>query len=128
MGTLISNIFEVAVHSCLMVIIVLALRLVFRRASRSTICMLWIIVGVRLVLFIPIESDYALMPRVIQNIDGLSQNSDGDLLIDSSISDSVYPVVNNRNRLEESMSYSDDKSESLKTESFTVADNIGKGR
>jgi len=124
MGTLISNIFEVAVHSCLMVIIVLALRLVFRRASRSTICMLWIIVGVRLVLFIPIESDYALMPRVIQNIDGLSQNSDGDLLIDSSISDSVYPVVNNRNRLEESMSYSDDKSESQKTESFPVADNI----
>ncbi|MCQ2496654.1 MAG: leucine-rich repeat protein [Lachnospiraceae bacterium] len=118
MGTLIFDFFEVAVHSCLMVIIVLALRLVFRRASRSAICLLWIIVGVRLAIFIPIESNYALMPRIMQNIGAVSSDNEEASLFDGSYNDSRFQPVNDGANLTEIISYPVDKTESVKAVEF----------
>jgi len=118
MGTLIFDFFEVAVHSCLMVIIVLVLRLVFRRASISAICLLWIIVGVRLAIFIPIESNHALMPRIMQNIGAVSSDNEEASLFDGSYNDSRFQPVNDGANLTEIISYPVDKTESVKAVEF----------
>ena len=75
MGKIFSNIVEVSIYSGIMVCIVLILRQIFRKASRSAICMLWILVGLRLLVFWPIESKIAVIPRLIPEniISGLMQ-------------------------------------------------------
>ncbi|MCQ2496653.1 MAG: M56 family metallopeptidase [Lachnospiraceae bacterium] len=118
MNTLVAYIIENGVNSCLMVAVVLLLRLIFKKASKSTIYMLWIIVGVRLAVFIPIESNYALMPRIMQNIGAVSSDNEEASLFDGSYNDSRFQPVNDGANLTEIISYPVDKTESVKAVEF----------
>ena len=64
MDIMFSNMLEIGIYSGVMVLVVLILRLVFRKASKAVICALWLLVGFRMLLFIPIESNFAIMPRL----------------------------------------------------------------
>lgn len=64
MDIIISNLLETSVYSCLAVIVVLILRIVFRKASRAAVSMLWLLVGIRLIIFVPIESRFAVIPEL----------------------------------------------------------------
>ena len=75
MGKIFSGILEVSIYSGIMVCIVLLIRQIFKKASRTAICLLWILVGIRLLVFIPIESRNSIIPRIIPEsiIRGLMQ-------------------------------------------------------
>ena len=64
MDIIISNLLETSVYSCLAVLVVLILRIVFRKASRAAVSMLWLLVGIRLIIFVPIESRFAVIPEL----------------------------------------------------------------
>lgn len=87
MGKIFSNIVEVSIYSGIMVCIILIIRQVFRKASRSTVCMLWILVGIRLLVFWPIESKNAVIPRLVP------ENIISDFLQEKSEKTSTYNTV-----------------------------------
>ena len=64
MDKVFSTMLEIGIYSGMIVLIVLILRLVFHKASKTVICALWFLVGLRLLLFVPIESSFAIMPRL----------------------------------------------------------------
>ena len=64
MNRVFSTMLEIGIYSGVIVLIVLILRLVFHKASKAVICALWFLVGLRLLLFVPIESSFAIMPRL----------------------------------------------------------------
>ena len=64
MDRVFSTMLEIGIYSGVIVLIVLILRLVFHKASKAVICALWFLVGLRLLLFVPIESSFAIMPRL----------------------------------------------------------------
>ena len=64
MDKVFSTMLEIGIYSGVIVLIVLILRLVFHKASKTVICALWFLVGLRLLLFVPIESSFAIMPRL----------------------------------------------------------------
>ena len=64
MNRVFSTMLEIGIYSGVIVLIVLILRLVFHKASKAVICALWFMVGLRLLLFVPIESSFAIMPRL----------------------------------------------------------------
>ncbi|MBR4343244.1 MAG: leucine-rich repeat protein [Lachnospiraceae bacterium] len=64
MDKIFSTMLEIGIYSGVIVLIVLLLRLVFHKASKAVICALWFLVGLRLLLFIPIESSFAVIPRL----------------------------------------------------------------
>ncbi len=64
MNRVFSTMLEIGIYSGVIVLIVLILRLVFHKASKTVICALWFLVGLRLLLFVPIESSFAIMPRL----------------------------------------------------------------
>ena len=64
MDKVFSTMLEIGIYSGVIVLIVLILRLVFHKASKAVICALWFLVGLRLLLFVPIESSFAIMPRL----------------------------------------------------------------
>ena len=64
MDRVFSTMLEIGIYSGVIVLIVLILRLVFHKASKAVICALWFMVGLRLLLFIPIESSFAVVPRL----------------------------------------------------------------
>ena len=49
--------------ACLLVPVVLALRLLFREAPRWVFCLLWGIVGLRLLVPFSVESSFSLVPE-----------------------------------------------------------------
>lgn len=53
-------------HGSIVILVVLLLRLVLRKAPKKFICMLWMLAGIRLLLPIPIESAFSLQPPAIQ--------------------------------------------------------------
>ncbi len=94
MGKIFSNIVEVSIYSGIMVCIVLIIRQVFRKASRSAISMLWILVGIRLLVFWPMESKNAVIPRLIPEniISGLLQEKLGRISADDTAD--IYDLRN----------------------------------
>lgn len=53
-------------HGSIVILAVLLLRLVLRRAPKKYICMLWVLAGLRLLMPIPLESNYSLQPPEIR--------------------------------------------------------------
>lgn len=66
MDQLFSSILSASFHGSIIILLVLAARLVLRKAPRSTICLLWVMVGLRLLLPFQIESSFSLQPEMPQ--------------------------------------------------------------
>ena len=67
MVVIFENLLKTSIYSSFLVVVVMFLRMIFKRASRSTICLLWALVGIRLILLVPIESQYAVIPEISTN-------------------------------------------------------------
>ena len=58
---------NLSLTACLLILVVLILRLVFRKAPRWIICLLWGLVALRLICPISIESSFSLIPGTVSN-------------------------------------------------------------
>ena len=63
MDAVFSRLMEVSGEGSVIVLAVLALRLVLRRAPRRTVCLLWMLAVLRLLVPFKIESDWSLQPE-----------------------------------------------------------------
>lgn len=54
-----------SIHGSIVILAVLLLRPVLKKAPKKTICWLWVLAGIRLLLPVPIESAYSLQPQQI---------------------------------------------------------------
>ena len=66
MAAFLQTILTTSFHGSIVILAVLILRLVLRKAPKKFICLLWVLAGIRLLLPIPIESAYSLQPQGIQ--------------------------------------------------------------
>lgn len=66
MNTFFQTVLTTSFHGSVVILAVLLLRLILKKAPKKFICMLWMLAGIRLLLPIPIESAYSLQPQSIQ--------------------------------------------------------------
>lgn len=64
MSELFGNVLNVSIQGGIMILAVLVLRLVLKKAPKKYICLLWMLVGVRLLMPFSIESGLSLQPLV----------------------------------------------------------------
>lgn len=62
MSNLFQTILSTSIHGSIVILAVLLLRVILKKAPKKYICMLWILVGIRLLLPIPVESAFSLQP------------------------------------------------------------------
>ena len=62
METLFRNILTASFHGSVVILAVLLLRLLLRKAPKKYVCMLWILAGLRLLLPFQLESRLSLQP------------------------------------------------------------------
>ena len=60
-----TNLLTASVHGSIVILAVLVLRLILRRAPRKYICFLWLLAGLRLLMPIEIRSDLSLQPQSV---------------------------------------------------------------
>ena len=65
MDTFFPTVLTTSIHGSIVILAVLILRLVLKKAPKKTICWLWVLAGIRLLLPVPIESAYSLQPQQI---------------------------------------------------------------
>lgn len=65
MDAFFANVLTASFHGSIVILAVLALRLVLRKAPRKYICFLWMLAGLRLLLPIPLQSRFSLQPKAI---------------------------------------------------------------
>ena len=65
MDHIFSTVLRTSIHGSIVILAVLLLRLVLKKAPKKTICWLWVLAGIRLLLPVPIESAYSLQPQQI---------------------------------------------------------------
>ena len=65
MNSFFPTVLETSVHGSIVILAVMLLRLVLKKAPKKTICWLWVLAGIRLLLPVPIESVYSLQPQQI---------------------------------------------------------------
>lgn len=65
MDTFLSAVLTASFHGSIIILAVLILRLVLKKAPKKYICFLWMLAGLRLLLPIPLQSRFSLQPRSI---------------------------------------------------------------
>ena len=65
MAAILQTILTTSFHGSIVILTVLLLRLVLKKAPKKFICLLWMLAGIRLLLPIPLESAYSLQPESI---------------------------------------------------------------
>ncbi len=66
MDQFLQNILTASFHGSVVILAVLVLRLVLRKAPKKYLCMLWLLVGIRLLLPFRLESGLSLQPEVTE--------------------------------------------------------------
>ena len=66
MATVFQRVLSTSIHGSIVILAVLLLRLVLNKAPKKLICWMWVLAGIRLLLPVPIESEYSLQPQHIQ--------------------------------------------------------------
>lgn len=64
METLFENILTASFHGSVVIVAVLILRLILRKAPRKYLCYLWLLAGIRLLMPFEIQSDLSLQPQI----------------------------------------------------------------
>ena len=62
MNTLFQNTLTASFHGSIVILAVMLLRLVLKKAPRKYICLLWLLAGLRLLMPFQIQSDLSLQP------------------------------------------------------------------
>ncbi|MGN0977054.1 MAG: M56 family metallopeptidase, partial [Faecousia sp.] len=62
MNAFFQTVLTTSFHGSIVILVVLLLRLVLRKAPKKYICMLWMLAGLRLLMPIPLESSFSLQP------------------------------------------------------------------
>ena len=65
MNSFFPTVLKTSIHGSIIILAVMLLRLVLKGAPKKTICWLWVLAGIRLLLPVPIESAYSLQPQQI---------------------------------------------------------------
>lgn len=65
MNAFFQTILTTSFHGSIVILAVLLLRLVLRKAPKKYICMLWVLAGLRLLMPIPLESSFSLQPQSV---------------------------------------------------------------
>ena len=63
MNAFLSDLIWVSIQGGIVILAVTALRLVLKQAPKRTICLLWLLAGLRLLLPFQIESSFRLQPE-----------------------------------------------------------------
>ena len=66
MNAFFQTILTTSFHGSIVILAVLLLRLILHKAPKKYICMLWMLVGLRLLMPIPLESSFSLQPQNIR--------------------------------------------------------------
>ena len=66
MTAVFQTILTTSIHGSIVILAVLLLRLVLRKAPKKFICLLWMLAGLRLLMPIPLESRFSLQPQSIE--------------------------------------------------------------
>lgn len=105
MDTVLSSLLEASFRGSIVILAVVALRFVLKKAPKSLFCLLWLLAGLRLMLPFQIESMFSLQPRLedsglivqaehpVQVPDILIQNPDG-LPLDTPVQAPTLPEGN----------------------------------
>ena len=64
MTELFDAILKASVQGSIVILAVLALRLLLKKAPKTVICLLWLLAGLRLVMLFEIPSPFSLQPRL----------------------------------------------------------------
>ncbi len=64
MTALLENVLSASFHGSIVILAVLLLRLMLKKAPRKYICWLWLLAGLRLLMPIPIKSELSLQPSI----------------------------------------------------------------
>lgn len=65
MDTFIQRILSTSIHGSIVILVVLLLRLLLRKAPKKYICFLWMLAGLRLLIPVPLQSSLSLQPYTI---------------------------------------------------------------
>lgn len=82
------NVLDASLYGSIVILVVLLLRLVLKKAPKSVFCLLWFMAGVRLMLPFEIESSFSLQPRLEPA--ALNQTVEAPV----QVPDSMVPVLN----------------------------------
>lgn len=63
MDTFFPTVLTTSIYGSIVILAVLLLRLILKKAPKKTICWLWVLAGIRLLVPVPIESAYSLQPQ-----------------------------------------------------------------
>ena len=63
MESLFIKLINLSIYASILVAVVLLLRLVSRRSPKWVICLIWALVGIRLVVPFSIQSSFSLLPQ-----------------------------------------------------------------
>lgn len=66
MKEIFASVLSAGFYGSVIILLVIAARLLLRKAPRSTICLLWVMVGLRLLIPFRIESSFSLQPEIPQ--------------------------------------------------------------
>ncbi len=66
MNSFFQTVLSTSIHGSIVILAVLLLRLVLKKAPRKIVCWMWMLAGIRLLLPVPVESAYSLQPQRIQ--------------------------------------------------------------
>lgn len=81
MREIFQQIFNLSVAGSYLILAVMAVRLLLRKAPKGMVCFLWIMVGVRLVLPVPIESSFGILP--VRDVLVDSSDKEGMMVVDT---------------------------------------------
>lgn len=90
MSTLFAELLNMSIVSSFLIVAVILVRLVFRKAPKAIICVLWALVGLRLLCPISIESSLSVVPDAkpvtyISDYVNVDSENESDVLIDKNV-------------------------------------------
>lgn len=91
MNDIFTNILHASFHGSVIILLVIAARLLLRKAPRSTICLLWVMAGLRLLMPFQIESPISLQPEIPPVVSQMEAQSPAPVLPDIQPDSAVVP-------------------------------------
>lgn len=93
MNQILTNLLSASVSGSVIILLVLAARIVLRKAPRSTICLLWVMAGLRLLMPFQIESPFSLQPELPPAVSQMEQQASApDIQPDNAVIPDQLPL------------------------------------
>lgn len=79
MNELFQNVLTASFHGSIVILVVIVLRLVLRKTPKKFVCLLWLLVGVRLLMPFEIQSSLSLQPDIVPMVEEKWQQPEQDM-------------------------------------------------